>query len=137
MIITLGTGAAAFILAQTPDPIPMRNLRINGEHVIQEEAVYGAAAKVFFDRGNQRTVVTFETTRLFGTPLEAETFLLQHAGMFPYQGLVTFYSGIAGQKTYTSYLINAVVAQAASGISGLTTRHSYRTAGGVFSATPT
>lgn len=132
MQISLGN----FVLANSPDPIPMTNLRINGDRVIQEEALFGAAAKAFFDRGNQRTIVTFETTRLFDSQLDAETFLLLHDTQFPGQGLVTFFSGNVGQKNFSAYLVNAVVNSVASAISGCTTRHSYRITGGVISTTP-
>jgi len=132
MKISLGN----FVLADSPANIPMSNLRINGDRVIQEEALFGAAAKSFFDRGNQRTVVTFDTTRRFNSQLDAETFLLMHETQFPGQGLVTFFSGSVGQRNYTAYLVNAVVNRVASAISGCTTRHSYRITGGVMSTTP-
>lgn len=126
----------SFVLADSPANIPLTNLRINGDRVIQEEALFGAAAKAFFDRGNRRTVVTFDTTRRFDTQLDAETFLLMHETQFPGQGLVTFQSGSTGQKFYRAYLVNAVVNRVGSGISGCTTRHSYRITGGAMSATP-
>ena len=132
MQISLGN----FVLANSPDPIPMTNLRINGDRIIQEEALFGAEAKMFFDRENQRTIVTFDTTRLFDSQLDAETFLLMHETQFPGQGLVTFFSGNLGQKNYSAYLVNAVVNSVASAISGCTTRHSYRITGGVMSTTP-
>lgn len=136
MVITLGTGSGAFQLAASPDPIPMVNLRINGDRLIQEEALYGAAAKAFFDRGNHKTLVTFDVTRLQPSQLAAESFLLLHETMFPATGLVTFFSGIVGQLNFTSYLVNAAVQSVASSISGCTTRHSYRILGGVMSLTP-
>src|SRR5581483_10161533 len=104
MKITFGT----FVLADSPDPVPMTNLKINGDRVIQEEALVGAVAKVFFDRGNRKTTVTFDTTRLFNSQLDAETFLLMHETQFPGQGLVSLFSGAIGQKNYTAYLANAV-----------------------------
>ena len=133
MKITFGT----FVLADSPDPVPMTNLKINGDRIIQEEALVGAVARVFFDRGNRKTTVTFDTTRLFNSQLDAETFLLMHETQFPGQGLVTFFSGAIGQKNYTAYLANAVVNSVASALSGCTTRHSYRISGGVMTTTPT
>ena len=132
MKISLGT----FVLADSPDPIPMSNLKINGDRVIQEEALVGAVAKVFFDRGNRKTTVTFETTRLFASQLAAETFLLTHETQFPGQGLVTFFSGVLGQQTYTSYLVNAVVNSVGSSLTGCTTRHSYHISGGAMTLNP-
>ena len=136
MQITIITSGSPFVLADSPANIPLTNLRINGDRVIQEEALFGADATAFFDRGNQRTMVTFDTTRLFDSQLDAETFLLMHETQFPGQGLVTFFSGNVGQKNYRAYLVNAVVNSVASAISGCTTRHSYRITGGVMSTTP-
>ena len=127
MKISIGT----FVLADSPASIPMVNLRINGERIVQEEALVGAEARIVFDRGNRQTTVTFDTTRLFGSPVEAETFLLMHETQFPGQGLVTFLSGTAGQNNYAAYLAGAVVKSVASSISGCTTRHRYHITGGV------
>lgn len=136
MKITLGTGDSAFVLADSPDPVPMTNLRINGDRLIQEEALYGAAAKVFFDRGNHKTTVTFDVARVFATQLAAEKFLLLHETTFPAQGLVTFFSGRVGQVNFSGYLANAVVNSVASSLRGSTTRHSYHINGGVMKTTP-
>jgi hypothetical protein len=125
--ITLNT----FVLADSPDPIPMVNLRINGSRIVQEASFLRAVARGEFDRGNRRTEVTFDTTRLFKTQLEAETFLLEHETNIQGSGLLTFIAGQKGKQTSTRYIKNAVVESVSSATSGCTTRHSYRIIGGI------
>jgi hypothetical protein len=120
-----------FVLADSPDPVPMTNLRINGARLVQEAAFLRAVARGQFDRGNRRTEIMFETTRLFKSQLEAETFLLEHETNVPGSGLLVFVAGQKGKSTATRYLKNAVVESVSSAMTGCTTRHSYRIVGGV------
>lgn len=131
---TDGIAVGTFVLAQSPDPIPMTNLKVNGSRLIQKADLFRATAGSSYDRGNRRTEVTFETTRLFADQQTAETFLLQHETMFPGTGLVNFTSG-SGSGTFNCYLIAAVVETVQSAISGCTTKHSYKISGGVMSLT--
>src|SRR5579863_4942654 len=89
------TNATSFTLADSPDPVPMTNFRINGSRQIQEAQFFRAVAAAFYDRGNGRTEVTFETTRIFADQVTAESFILMHETQFPGQGLVTFIAGRA------------------------------------------
>ena len=125
-----------FVLADSPDPVPMTNLRINGSRNVQEAQFFRAIARAFYDRGNRKTEVSFDTTRLFADQLSAETFLLMHETQFPGRGLVTFIAGQPGRQTASRYLVNAVVESVQSSLSGCTTRHSYRITGGIMQTTP-
>ena len=79
-----------FVLADSPDPIPLTNLRITGSGNVQPAQFFRAAATQFYDRGNQKTEVSFDTTQLWPNQLAAETYILMLRTMFPTQGLVTF-----------------------------------------------
>ena len=98
--------------------------------------MFRATGKTFYDRGNRKTEITFETTRLQASQQAAEQFVLDHETMFPGQFLVTFNSG-AGSTATRRFLKNAVVESVSSKTKGCTTYHSYRIAGGVMSTTPT
>src|SRR6185312_3821840 len=96
---TSGALGASFVLADSPSPVPMVNFRIDGSRNVQEAQFFRANAREFYDRGNRKTEVTFETTRVFGSQLEAESFILMHETQFPGQGLVTFVAGASGRAT--------------------------------------
>jgi hypothetical protein len=128
-------GTQPFTLADSPDPVPMQNFRINGSRNIQEAQFFRATARSFYDRGNRKTEVTFDATRVFTSQLAAESFILMHETQFPGQGLVTFIAG-ATTGTASRYLQNAVVDSIASSLSGCTTKHSYRITGGIMTTTP-
>jgi hypothetical protein len=126
-----------FILADSPAAIPLSNFRINGSRNIQEAQFFRATARQFYDRGNRKTEVTFDTTRLFADQVTAESFILMHETQFPGQFLVTFVAGVSGgSATASRYLQNAVVESLSSAISGCTTKHSYRITGGVMTTNP-
>jgi hypothetical protein len=134
---TGGTQPTGFVLADSPANIPLQNFRINGTRAIQEAQFFRAATRSFYDRGNRKTEITFETTRLFSDQVSAESFILLHETQFPGQFLATFTAGVSGgSATASRYLKNAVVESVASSISGCTTRHSYRITGGVMATTP-
>lgn len=135
-IIITPTVGQPFTLADSPDPVPMTNFRINGSRNVQEAQFFRAAERECFDRGNARTEVSFDTTRVFNTQLDAESFVLMHQTQFPAQGLVTFIAGVQGRGTASRYLKNAVVETVSSAVMGCTTRHSYRIAGGTMTTTP-
>lgn len=133
---TPGTLGGSFVLADSPSPVPMVNFRINGSRNVQEAQFFRASAREFYDRGNRKTEVSFETSRVFTSQLEAESFILMHETQFPGQGLVTFTAGAAGRATASRYLQNAVVEAVASSLNGCATRHSYRITGGIMTTTP-
>ena len=125
------------MLADSPAAIPLANFRINGSRNIQEAQFFRATARQFYDRGNRRTEITFDTTRLFADQVSAESFILLHETQFPGTFLAAFQAGVSGgAATATRYMKNAVVEAVASSISGCTTRHSYKISGGVMSTTP-
>ncbi len=133
MKITIGT----FTLADSPDPVPMTNLRIACAGNIQTAQFFRAAAAQFYDRGNQKTEISFDTTQLWPNQLAAENYLLMLRTMFPATGLVTFIAGVKGTQTASRYLRNAVVQNLQSSMLGAcTTRHTFRISGGIMQTSP-
>jgi hypothetical protein len=127
----------SFVLADSPANIPLTNFKINGSRNIQEAQFFRATARSFYDRGNRKTEITFDTTRLFTNQVSAESFILMHETQFPGQFLVTFTAGVSGAgSTASRYLKNAVVESVASSLTGCTTKHSYRITGGVMATNP-
>lgn len=123
----------------------MTNFRINGSRNIQEAQFFRAQARSFYDRGNRKTEVSFDVTRLFASQPLAEAFMLMHETQFPSMTqpvgmfLATFVAGISGQPgAATRYLQLAACPQITSAMLGAcTTRHSYQLIGGVMTTTPT
>ena len=128
------------MLADSPASIPLANFRINGGRNIQAAQFFRATAAQFYDRGNRRTEITFDTTRQFADQVSADEFhSLLHETQFPGAGSSSraFTAGVSGgAATATRYLKNAVVEAVASSISGCTTRHNYKITGGVMSNNP-
>ena len=135
-ILSALAGSQPFTLADTPDPVPMVNFRINGSRNIQEAQFFRAIARQFYDRGNRKTEVTFDTSRSFNDQVTAESFILMHETTFPSQGLVTFLAGVSGKQTASRFLKNAAVEAVSSSLKGCTTFHSYRITGGIMTITP-
>jgi hypothetical protein len=129
-----------FVLADSPANIPLTNFKINGSRNIQETQFFRATARSFYDRGNRKTEISFDTTRMFADRVSAESFMLMHETQFPSQIpniLVTFVAGVSGGgSTASRYLPNAAIQSVASSLSGCTTRHSYRISGGIMTTTP-
>lgn len=126
-----------YVLADSPASIPLTNFKINGSRLIQEATFFRATSRSFYDRGNRKTDVTFDTTRNFADQVSAESFILTHETQFPGKFLVTFMAGRSGAgSTASRYLKNAVVESVASSLTGCTTKHSYRITGGVMTTTP-
>ncbi|MDB6064946.1 MAG: hypothetical protein JWR26_1154 [Pedosphaera sp.] len=126
-----------FVLVDSPANIQYTNFRINGSRNIQEAQFFRATARQFMDRGNRKTEVTFDATRLFANQVAAESFIFMHETMFPGQFLAAFTAGVAGAgATATKYLKNATVEAVSSSLMGCTGKFSYRITGGVMSATP-
>jgi hypothetical protein len=127
----------SFVLADSPANIPLTNFKINGSRAIQEAQFFRATTRSFYDRGNRKTEITFDTTRLFTSQVAAETFILMHETQFPGQFNVAFMAGISGgSSTASRYLQNAIVESVASSLTGCTTRHTYKISGGVMSLSP-
>jgi len=126
-----------FVLADSPDPVPISNLRIACAGNVQAAQFFRAAAAQFYDRGNQKTEITFDTTQLWPNQLAAESYLLMLRTMFPTTGLVTFIAGVKGTQTASRYLRNAVVQNLQSSMLGAcTTRHSFKISGGIMQTSP-
>jgi len=126
-----------FVLADSPANIPLQNFRITESDNIQEAQFFRAIARQFYDRGNAKTEVTFDTSRSWPDQNTAENFILTHATQFPNQGLITFVAGRSGAgSTSTRYLKNAAIESIGSSLIGCTTRHSYRIVGGVMATSP-
>jgi hypothetical protein len=126
-----------FVLADSPDPIPMTNLRIAGSGNVQPAQFFRAAQMQFYDRGNQKTEISFDTTQLWPNQLAAESYILMLRTLFPATGLVTFVAGVKGTQTASRYLLNAVVQNLSSSMMGAcTTKHSFRISGGIMQTTP-
>lgn len=131
MKITLGT----FVLADSPDPIPMTNLRINGARAVQEAKFFRAVAEAFYDRGNRKTEISFDVTRKFDDQLSAESFMIYHETQLPGSGLLTLVTQNPGNATQSGYGLNAVLQSVSSSQTGCTTKHSYRISFGVMQTT--
>ncbi len=131
------TQPTSFILAYSPAAIPLTNFRINGARHLQDAQFFRAASRQFYDRGNRKAEITFNTSRQFADQVTAESFILLHETQFPGQFLATFTAGrTGGGSTASRYLKNAVVESVASSLKGCTTFHSYRLTGGVMTITP-
>jgi|GEM_PF-4862974 len=124
----------SFVLADSPANIPMNRFRLTGNRMTQAVRFFRGNTVSMKDRGNRKATVTFETSRLFGSSLEAESFLLMHETQFPGLFLARFTSG-TGSATVSFYLANAVLESMSSQITGCTTRHSYKITGGAMSLT--
>src|SRR5882757_3192902 len=77
-ILSSAPGSQPFTLADSPDPVPMVNFRMNGSRNVQEAQFFRATARSFYDRGNRKTEVTFDVTRVFADQVTAESFILMH-----------------------------------------------------------
>jgi len=131
------TQPTSFVLADSPAAIPLTNFRINGSRLLQETTLFRATGRTFYDRGNRKTEITFDTTRSWPDQTTAESFILLHETQFPGRFLATFMAGRSGAgATANRYLKNAVVESVGSSLTGCTTRHSYRIAGGVMQTSP-
>ena len=53
------------------------NLRINGRQIVHEPDFLRAASIDVFNRDNQRTTLTFQTSKLFDDQAEAEVWMLE------------------------------------------------------------
>lgn len=118
-------------LADSPATIPMTNLRVNGTNIVQEIALYAATAEAVADRGNEKTEVSFDTTRLFSSAAAAEDFILKHKANL--RGNATLKFTESDGSTIMN-LLNAAVVSVQSAISGFTTKHSYRITGPAITA---
>jgi hypothetical protein len=130
----------SFVLADSPATVQLTNFKINGSRNIQEGQFFRATARSFYDRGNRKTDVTFDTTRQFTDQVSAESFMLMHETQLPSlvpNVLATFMAGVTGAgATASRYMKNAAIETVASSLKGCTTFHSYRISGGIMSTSP-
>ncbi|ODU24767.1 MAG: hypothetical protein ABS95_01485 [Verrucomicrobia bacterium SCN 57-15] len=110
-------------------PATSGGVNINGSFVTEiAEYLRGSEIEVF-DRGNDRTEISFSTTRLHASVSAAEKFCMEHRDTVPRRCLVTLISDY-DEARVERYLINACVAEANSKTAGATSFHSYRIIGG-------
>ena len=114
-------------LADSPANVPMTNFRLNGEAVLQEVQLFRAPGLSFQDRGNRRTEISFEVSRLLGSQQAAEEFLLLHDVALQGNADVVI---TEADGTTVRYLRSAVVKSQSSQM-GCTVRTSYRISGGL------
>lgn len=115
--------------------VGLTNLRFRVDREIQIAQVFRAPAIETFERGNRRTIATFEISRTFPTLGAADSFILTHEETIPASALVTFIAVLTNGQRVLRYLPNGntksvdLVAQI-----GLTTRHQYTIIGGIMTS---
>lgn len=128
--------AQKFVACDSPGNTNLMDYAVNGEQVFQEAQFFRATERAFYDRGNQKTIVTFQVSRVWPDRLTAESYVYFYNTLFPRIGLVSFDS-IVGSAGKSSYLIIAAIHPANSKLMGCTTHHQHRIEGGIMSNTPT
>jgi hypothetical protein len=108
---------------------PVSNITINGARLFQTVGSLRAEFVQHFDRFNQETVISFDTTREHATAEDAMAFALLHEDLVPRQGLAEFTMQY-GSKTIRRWLADAAVTAVASRAAGIVTFHSYELRGG-------
>jgi hypothetical protein len=107
-------------------------LRFRVNRNIQVQEIFRADQVSTFDRGNRKTVATFEITRTFPTQDEADVYVLEHEETVPSSGLVSFTAFHANGQKVVRYLAGGklesheLIEQI-----GVTTRHQYTITGGL------
>ena len=102
------------------------NLQINGSRNSQVFEGLRAASVLAQDRGNVKTTITFDITRLQDNISDAQNFMLLHQSTIPGSGKVIFYM----EDGTRLYMYNSVVETVRSHHTGTTTFHSYSIVGG-------
>ncbi len=131
MKITFGIGGAAIVLVDSPGNIVYRNLRINGQHVNQEETLYNAASRVQFYRGNEGTILTLDTTwqPAADIPSAEKAALTWRAQIAAIGKSDIVLSDNSGANKYTLYLHGATIPEVNVVVAGCTIHASYRILG--------
>ena len=94
---------------------------------LQEAPLFRASGVTPIDRKNEKTVVTFQRTRLHASIAAAEQFILEHADAIPRSGKVEF---ISDNSAVTRFLEPAAISVVESSYLGVTTVHRYQIVGG-------
>lgn len=108
---------------------------VNGESIIKEAKFFRALQEKFYDRGNEKTVVTFTVSWGWPDIVAAETWLNLYNTKFPRIASVQFQSSTSG-KSASTYLVNAAIHPASSKLKGCTTYHTHRIEGGIMTTRP-
>ena len=128
----------SFTLIDSPAVLPYRNLRLNGTGVVQEAQLLRAAARTLFDRANQNTTLTVETSSLQASQGDAESYLLQIRLNVVGQQTATFITAPVagdGNQPVTLYLHNAVIPNSTAWLAGCTVYHQFTLVGGQLTTT--
>ncbi|MDR2436174.1 MAG: hypothetical protein LBD33_02600 [Puniceicoccales bacterium] len=111
---------------ESPYDVTVRN-----EREVQIVGVLRGDAAVSYDRGNQRTILSFRVTRRHNSTEDAQKFILMHA---THLGNLSTSVTVIGEPSGDEYLLpNATVAGVQSSSFGSTSTHEYRIVGGNFS----
>ena len=106
-------------------------LTLNGESIEDEAAFFRAAAKVYFERGNESVQLQFRVQRTFDTKRLAQKFFFTHRNLIPRQGHVQIEMG-EGVDLEDLYLHDALVQPQMVGIEGVCVFVQYTLKGGQF-----
>jgi hypothetical protein len=102
---------------------------INGVFVTDEaEFLRGTQIEVF-DRGNDRTLITFSTTRSHESVAASEKFVLEHRELVPRRCLISLISDYDEERV-ERFIKDACIPEVSSRARGATSFHSYRIIGG-------
>jgi len=111
-----------------------QNLKINETRIVQVATFMRADQAQTFNRGNVKTMVTFDLRRHHGSPDKAESYLLEHSGFIQsLHGTLRFSPEGEGAPYY---LQNATITEAISFVEGTSTQHAYTILGGKLSKDP-
>lgn len=106
---------------------------LDGQRLLQEEELVGAAEEGCFDRGNSRRAISFRVTREHDTFLDSEDYALEHDEGIPDGDQVVEYQ--AEGSTRRSLFQRGHVERHRVEVTGVTTFHTYTIVGGKLSRT--
>ena len=94
--VTVSTAAGTITLADDND-LARSNLRINGQRLVDEVHGFRADWVQLFDRGNRKTVISFDVKRVFESSFDAIVTALDHNTKVPIIGLIELTISEGGQ----------------------------------------
>ncbi len=112
------------------------DLRLNGDILVQEDALLRAKNRRFRDRGNLSETITFSTVRKFASSAEAQLWAIDYNRTMPRAGTLIIRIDQPGGGIVNRYLSNAVVRPPARTEIGLSILLSYTVQGSAFLTTP-
>jgi hypothetical protein len=116
--------------------VGVTRLRFKVERKVQVVEAFRAWEISTFDRGNRKSVCTFEVSRTFATQEAADVFVLTLEDSLPSSGIVTFTAFLPNGQKVARYLAGGKVEshELVEQI-GVTTRHRYTITGGMIQQT--